>query len=182
MEDDSFDVVTSHHKRNRVPKPPAPSHLAAIRQSGQAQASGDSDDGSSKSGTESDSHRQKKSRAKRHTHGPYSATSTNPKRLRYYPSQWRDVLEEAKFKFRRWLGITNAFPDPKNEEHRKVAAECISQAIFEHQESGGRVEDREIALYFCCMVTHCLLGFYPNCEKFMIHYVRIFLHIYDCNH
>jgi hypothetical protein len=58
--------------------------------------------------------------------------------MQFYPSQWRDVLEEAKWKFRLWLLTECPFPDRKI--HFKKAEDCIEEALTEHWENGGGVE------------------------------------------
>lgn len=148
--DDPFDVVTRHHERNRAPRAPDPSWLRAV---GRDHATTDADTGGDDAGildepegsdaqpdmsTHGSSGRE--GRAPRHSSRPYTGrVSNNPKKLGFYPPQWRDVLEVAQKKWRFWMACHCGFPD-RNKKHLDRAFACVLEALEEHNEKGGRVE------------------------------------------
>jgi hypothetical protein len=78
------------------------------------------------------------SRARRHSKTPYGGNPALPTQLHCYPSQWRDVLERAKWRFRLWLSTQCPFPD--RDRHISEAEDCIDEALAEHMANGGGVE------------------------------------------
>jgi hypothetical protein len=135
--------VTNFHQRNRVPRPPSPSRLCDIQQAGRGHNAGveDADDESEPdSATES----AQKTRAKRNSHKAYSKTANDPAQYRVYPMQWKKVLGKAQALFRLWMTMEYGYPNKNDADHQKAAGDCLRQAIFEHQENGGRVEEGTI--------------------------------------
>lgn len=61
-----------------------------------------------------------------------------PTQLQFYPSQWKDVLEASKWKFRIWMSTVKAFPNRRKDMDE--AMDCLTSAIAEHQEEGGLLE------------------------------------------
>ena len=82
-----------------------------------------------------------KSRAKRHSQKPYARHSDDPTKLGFYPPQWRDVMEKGKAKFRPWIAYECGFPDRENESHMDKALQSATDALSEHQQKGGKVEE-----------------------------------------
>ena len=132
--DEPYDVVDAHQQWNRAPKAPNPGQLNTIQK--EMKHSKDSDS-STDNGSESDD----KPRTKRHSHMPYSVGSDDPKKLGFYPPQWRDILENAKVSTCVWMATECVFPHLKNESHREKAESFIKEALSKHQEDGGQVED-----------------------------------------
>jgi hypothetical protein len=130
-----YDVLAEHHKRNRKPRPPNPATLNEMRKATQFRSDVTKDDEmqESESDTAVDA-----IRTKRHSKTPYGGKEALPTQLQFYPSQWRDVLEQAKWKFRLWLSTECPFPDRL--KHISEAEDCIDEALAEHKEDGGRVE------------------------------------------
>jgi hypothetical protein len=135
--DSGYDVLEAHHRRNRKPRPPNPARLNSIRQATQPTAderlARDAEIHESDSDTAADI-----PRARRHSKTPYGGNPALPTQLHFYPSQWRDVLEQAKWKFRIWLSMHCPFPD--REKHIANAEDCIDEALAEHKADGGGVE------------------------------------------
>ena len=53
------------------------------------------------------------------------------------------------------MAIEFAFPISSNPDHRKVVADCIRDALFDHEEAGGFVEDGEHNSAYYCRFTDC---------------------------
>jgi hypothetical protein len=138
-----------------MPKAPNPDRLAAIRQTanhnnavnehtnavgGRNNAINEAHNSDTSSASESEDE-PVRGRAKRNSHKAHSAMLSNPKRFRFYPSQWRMVLDAAKWEFRLWMTEECGFPVPSDLEHRKIVGTCLTNQLFEFQQSGGRVED-----------------------------------------
>jgi hypothetical protein len=83
-----------------------------------------------------------KSRAKRHSLRPYAGrSSSDPKKLGFYPAQWREVLDKGRTQFfRPWMAIECGFPTRAEDRHVAKAMECVTDSISEHQKNGGKVE------------------------------------------
>ena len=79
-------------------------------------------------------------RLRQHSQKSHSGHSTDPNRLRFYPSQWRDVLDNAIKWWRLWMVLSCAFPNRGNHNHSDMAIECIVKALDEHQKNGASVE------------------------------------------
>ena len=140
QENDTYDVVANYHQRNRVPRAPDPDHLHRIRKS-RLNDRHDETESSADESEMSDTQSTRRPRAKRNSRRAYRATSDDAKRFRFYPDQWRKVLDKAKDRFRLWMVTECGFPNKKNGAHRLAAGNHIRQALFKHQEDGGRVED-----------------------------------------
>jgi hypothetical protein len=82
-------------------------------------------------------------RAKRHSKTPYNTPKTDPTQLQFYPSQWRDILEEGKKKYRLSLLLETLFPDRNKDIH--FAVDCLEEAISDHEAEGGMAEAGEYA-------------------------------------
>jgi len=59
--------------------------------------------------------------------------------LHFYPSQWHDSLEDAKWLFHCWLILECPFLE--REKHLHHATACLEQALSEHEDKGGQIED-----------------------------------------
>lgn len=145
QDSDTYDVVGKHYQRNRVPLPPDPIQLNKIRSQGNRGASVETGVDGKRSGTSMDDE-EEKTRTRHHSQRGYSK-STNPKRLSFYPPQWRDVLESAQKLWRSWMALECGFPDRGIEEHLDKAKQCITDALREHQENGGKVEKGTYLLF-----------------------------------
>jgi hypothetical protein len=78
----------------------------------------------------------KKVRAARHskTHG-----DAKPNHLSYYSGSWVDVLVAARNDYRRFLHITDPFPE-RNKDNLKDAHDILLEVIGEHVEMGGELD------------------------------------------
>jgi hypothetical protein len=86
---------------------------------------------------------------------------------------WQCVLEDSKVKFCIWMATEFAFPSDHSPNHLRVVADYICNALFDHEEESGYVEDgkhRSFYCHDCTLITYCV-GYYPNYEKCMICYV-----------
>jgi hypothetical protein len=86
---------------------------------------------------------------------PYGGWMPLPTQLHFYPSQWHDVLEAAKWKFHQWLTLDCPFPD------RTLISEakgCIDKSIVEHGEKGGSIEDGMFACHLNWINSSFLTG------------------------
>jgi hypothetical protein len=152
---ETYDVVAGFHRRNRVPRPPKPARLREIQQAAQPDVTAESDESDDEDpGSDNDEEPTNQTRAARHSHRPYSATTINPKRLRFYPPMWREILTDAKSRCRAWMATECAFPVPSKPEHREAAGDCIRAALSNHEDDGGLVEEGSL-LQPC--VPHSLL-------------------------
>jgi hypothetical protein len=64
-----------------------------------------------------------------------------------------------------------AFPDDKNPAHKEQVLTCIREAMFDHNEDHGRVEEGTYQSQ-CLFNTDHYPGFYPKYEDSMATYVR----------
>jgi len=90
-------------------------------------------------------------RAKQNLKTPYNGTQGKPTQLKFYPSQWADVLEEVKKKYR--LAIVSGTPFPDCEMEMHFTTDCLVEAISDHEENGNMVEDGEFLLYRALVFT-----------------------------
>jgi len=72
------------------------------------------------------------------SHLPYHRTKS-PKNLNFYPSQWRDVLEDAKVNYTLHISAEKGFPS-RDKEGMTDAETCLMEAIAKHKDEGGKVE------------------------------------------
>jgi hypothetical protein len=141
-----YDVVQKHHERNRAPRAPDPEQLRNVASRHAATTDVDifkDDEESSDTDSDTDSDASSdndKPRAKRHSQKPYTGKTTNPRKLGFYPPQWRDILEAAQKKWRPWMGYVCGFPDREDKMHLDEALRCITSSLSEHTEDGGKVE------------------------------------------
>lgn len=130
MEDDSYDVVASHWQRNGIPKPPDQARLQSDERCSTLP----------KARTES---------VVPLVEEPFKSSfkpppASNPKRLGFYPPNWKHVLDGARFKTRLWMTLECAFPIRSNKAHRTKMASCLTEALVEYQDEGNRVEDGKL--------------------------------------
>ena len=95
-----IDVLDKHHTKNRRPRPPNTSDLAAVRgrNNGSANAGNEESDSSIKL------------RNKRYSKTPKSAHSASPTQVGFYPPKWKDFLEECKVETRTYAAINDPWP------------------------------------------------------------------------
>ena len=142
--DVSYDVLQQHQNRNRVPLPPNPQQLEEIRSRRGNVTEVDGDGGTEQvvdNPEPSSGGNKSKPRAKRHSSKPYVGRSGDPKKLGFYPPQWRIVLERATKSWRLWMAIMCGFPRRGSEAHFKKAMDCVVDALDKHQKEGGMIED-----------------------------------------
>lgn len=149
--DDDINVLQEHRKRNKGPRPPNPARLqksATVHSQLQEPASSANtaaknksnvniSDGDDDNEDDDDKSQPLKKRAKRHSKTTRSETGV-PTQLQFYPSQWSDVLENAKQRYRLYLATVNAFPHRKKD--RQQATFSLMEAIAAHENEGGMVE------------------------------------------
>ena len=80
------------------------------------------------------------SRARCHSRKHYTGSTDDPKKLGFYPAQWRDVLERAQKLWRPWMALECGFPDREVKAHLTMAMKCVIDALSEHQQDGFQVE------------------------------------------
>ena len=118
-------------------------------------------------------------RAKRHSKKAYRSSNLDPTQLQFYPSQWRDILEAAKTKYRLSIVMEMLFPDRKKKFN--LAVDCLDEALAEHETNGGLVEDGELLLFFfiCDIVpTNSKFRFLPKARQRHGHPGMFFI-VYD---
>jgi hypothetical protein len=138
---DPYDVVEKYYERNRAPLPPDPNRLEKIHSRNSHHASVETSVGSMRSSEASTDDEEKKPRARRYSRKCYTKSTGDPKRLGFYPPQWRDVLERAQKLWRAWMAFECGFPEREIKAHMDKAMQCVTDALSEHQKNGGRVED-----------------------------------------
>ena len=103
------------------------------------------------------------SRARRHSKKLYHSDSS-PTQLRFYPSQWKDVLEKAKDAYALLIFIKFGFKT--TEKDLSEATACLAKALAEHEGAGRRVE-AGMFLFIHSIVYSSDLGYYPTYAKDM---------------
>jgi len=137
-DDDAYNVVEAHQKKNRPPKPPTPESLESTANRANVDAdaiSNLSESDTSNSADESEDN----SRAPRHLKTPYRSRACNPTQLQFYPPQWTIVLDTAKDNSRCFAATAWAFP--KQRKHVKEMKVALTSAIVAHEADGGLLED-----------------------------------------
>lgn len=137
---DPYDVVGKYYQRNRAPIPPHPVQLEKIRSQNSRDASVETGVGD-KQCSEASTDEGEKTRARRYSQKCYTRSANVPKRLGFYPPQWRDVLEKAQKLWRSWMALECGFPERETKEHLDKAMQCVIKALSEHQENGRKVEN-----------------------------------------
>jgi hypothetical protein len=79
-------------------------------------------------------------RARHHSQKDYNRSPIDPKKLGFYPPQWRDVLERAHKLWRPWMVLECGSPKRNIKAHLDKAMHCVTDALSEHQRNGGEVE------------------------------------------
>ena len=150
VEDGTYDVVDNYHRRNRAPRAPDADRLHAIRLIGR---SGRRHDGTSADQSEAETDTQpsqRRKRAPRHSRKTYKASSDNPTKLGHYPTNWRKIMNRSQDYFRGWMVTECGYPDKDKPEHQDAARGKLHQALAEHQQKGGRVEEGSFHLLIRC--------------------------------
>ena len=174
QDDHSFNIIKRHHERNRVPRPPDPEQPNTIRSQHVMMDLDAADDNETTDGDSDmlmDDNR-RRPRAQHHSHKPYTGRTTDPKKLGFYPAQWRDILEAGQKKWHLWLALVCGFPNRENEDHLEKALSCLIEAKDEHTEKGGRVEPGMNKPFDsdCSLINH-VIGYWPEHQDDMREYV-----------
>lgn len=135
----AYDVVRKYHQRNRAPLPPDPIQLEQIRSQNSRDASVETSVGDEQYSEASTDDEEENTIAEYHIQNSRTRSS-NPKRLGFYPPQWRDVLERAQKLWRSWMVLECGFPERVNRAHLDKAMQCVTSALSEHQKNGFKVE------------------------------------------
>jgi hypothetical protein len=147
----AFDIIKKFHERNRAPRAPDPNQLHAIR-THHATMDVDTDDDNEEASDDSDvttDDDRCETRAKRHSQKPYTGRTNDPKKLGFYPPQWRDVLEAAQKKWRPWMVLVCAFPDRENDDHLNEALLCITRTLSEKSRKVEPSMNNDLRLSCC---------------------------------
>ena len=142
----TYDVVASFHQRNRAPRAPDANRLRAIRLIGQSNHRRGSLSDSDDSESDTASLQGQRKRVPRNSRKAYNANSEKPTQLRFYPTQWRRILSRAQDLCRLWMVMECAYPNKDKSEHRDAFRARLHQALHEHQQRGGRVEEGPFCL------------------------------------
>ena len=94
-----IDVLDAYYTKNRQPRPPSPSDLAAVRRN-HTNAQDDTDESDQGS----------KPRSKRYSKTPKDANSPLPMQVGFYPPKWKDFIEECKIEIRTYTAIRDPWP------------------------------------------------------------------------
>lgn len=84
---------------------------------------------------------QTKTRVARNSKVPKAEKIITPDKQEFYPPNWQAVLKAAKLLLRLWIATQVPFPD-KQEYYSKML-EFLDQALHDHQQNGGHVEEGE---------------------------------------
>jgi hypothetical protein len=136
-DDDAYNVVEEHHKKNRPPKAPTSKSLKSIPNSSDVDADTMSNSSAS-DGPDSAEESEDNSRVPRHSKTPYRSRAYNATQLQFYPPQWTIVLDAAKDNSRCFTATEWAFP--KRRKHVKELKVALTSAIAAHQAEGGLLE------------------------------------------
>lgn len=127
-----------HRTRNRANKPPSEQQLLdaaryqlwdAARADTDPKCDGPQEDAEDEE--ESVESYETRTRARRH-----KPKDPDPKTAAYYPSCWRESIDRAKEKFRRFTMLYNLFPGRDN--HLQDAARILSKIVAEEKSDGKR--------------------------------------------
>lgn len=150
VDNDGYDVLDQHHKRNKPSKAPL-----FFADSDNENAS--SDNSKTEDDDEDEASSEGHAKTKRHSKTPYGSSAPNPTQLHFYPAQWTEVLELAKMKWRLQLVIRWAFPKRQHPETTEALKECLTTAIADHEADHGLVEKGEVFILsiIICYLSEC---------------------------
>jgi hypothetical protein len=157
---DVYDVVERFHQRNRAPRAPDTERLRRIRQDGERGASvlsfdlnrlhgADGSAGIPEGQLSTSQHTGQRPTGRRQCGANSGARSDDAKQLRYYPPQWRVVIEAAKMKLRTWIAVKFAFPLNTDQEFIRIVVTFLRDAKCEHEAAGNSLEHGEPATFAC---------------------------------
>lgn len=157
-DDDTYDVISDHHKRNRMPKPPSLDRLRhslthqrrwpkRILEEDEDEIVPDSEEEPEDEDSQSDNNEEPaRKRIKRNS----TPRDAKPTQLRFYPGTWQDVLERAKQLYRLWA--VEECPFPERECHLLNALKCLEAAMEEFEQKGREVEAGTCKCAFLCHI------------------------------
>lgn len=174
-------MVERHYQQNRAPIPPDPRELEKILSQNGDDASVEADvevgeadvKGKQPSKAATDDEEETPRAARRHSRNPFTGSTSDPKKLGFYPPQWRDVLGRAQRLWRCWMVVECCFP--RKETDLDVAMECVVMALSQHQENKGKVEKGNYLSFCLRPISHFFIGFWEEYQDNMRDYVCPFL-------
>ncbi|KAF7982861.1 hypothetical protein HWV62_25082 [Athelia sp. TMB] len=141
-EDEAYDVLEAHHKKNRPVKPP----LFDIVETDDELVEKSTTAAPSEVDPEDISTR----RARRHSKKSFESSCDDPMQLQFYPEAIQRVLTSAKQNWRLWLVMNWGFP--KFRERKAELTGCITRAIAAYEADGGALDK----------------GYYPKYKQAMV--------------
>lgn len=132
MDTQSRDVLQDHHLKNGRSKAPTASSLAKSQlRTPVSQESSDSQE-------DSDREPEPEPRSRRARRHSKAVKLPRPTQQKFYPALWGEVLDLAKLYFRRYLLLTNAFPDRC--DIKDELSDSLAKAMAAHEAEGGGFE------------------------------------------
>ena len=125
-EDNAYDVLQDHHRRNRPNRPPQLARLRAAT----TEQNLDNEENSEQSDAPSQKRAPRKAK---------EYNNVDPETLSYYPETWKIVLTRAKVKYRRHIFLNQAFP--KRGHDLITAREILIETIAECEEDGDVLDN-----------------------------------------
>lgn len=101
-------------------------------------------------------------RAKRNSKKAHNGDTSDPTQLQFYPSQWKDVLDETKDAFA--LIVFTKLGFLERSKDLSTAGTCLVNMLAKHEAAGNFVEDgNTLTVSEAIMLTVSLhTGFYPD--------------------
>jgi hypothetical protein len=144
LQDEQWDVVAKHHKKNHSNRPPELARLSTAALHQAKKHDQDDEDKTKEIDDESEDDKQNDhSRAARHSR---STGQVKADTLAYYRgTPWAAILTHAKIKYRRHIALNHGFPD--RDEHLCDARDILLEAIEEYK-GENEVFDESGSIYF----------------------------------
>ena len=138
-------TASSHHPADALAADRATPHHVQLDHNDDTNANGDdANDNGNESDDETDDSEDPIPRAKRNSkkshHDPY------PHHLGYYTGTWRDVLVEAKTKYRLFIHTQNPFPE-RNKNGLRDAHDCLLETITKFKDDGTQIDEGKSNIY-----------------------------------
>jgi hypothetical protein len=131
---DMTDVLSTYRARNRSTKPPNEQRLL---DAAKLQLQDVSDNGNSNDQDEEEEEEEEEEENTPRIRAPRNSKSDgtiSPQTAKYYSDCWKEAIERAKERFRRFIILHNLFPDRDN--HLQDAATILSKIVADEKSTG----------------------------------------------
>ena len=148
------DVLDEHYTKNRRPRPPDTSNLAAVWGCNNGLANADNDESESSI----------KHHNKCYSKTPKDAHSASPTQIGFYLPKWKDFLEECKVEMSTYAMISDPWPQRRQLLNRFIL-DTINMSILRWKreecsvEKGYYFEYKKAMGELICIVKHPHIGY-----------------------